>query len=103
MIKMKYNDHDCILNFIEYADGHQGLELIDEESEFQEPYLTCSSNFEELKDDEIAIKNWSEGEGMYQFLLEKGVITKNHRVLFSGHVIVPVCKITDEWKKKLKN
>lgn len=102
MIKVKYNNHDCLLTLIEYADGHQGLKLIDAESEFQEPYLICSTNFEELEDDEVAIKNWSENEGMYQYLLEKNIITKNHRTIFSGFVIAPVCKITDEAMKKLK-
>lgn len=49
---------------------------------------------------EVAIKNYSENEGLYESLLDAGVIEKAHREIPCGWISAPVAFLTPEWRKE---
>ena len=60
-----------------------------------EPVLIATVNIptEELKDDEVIIKNYSENEGVLDVLVRAGVVSEPIRTIETGHVTVPVVKL----------
>lgn len=54
---------------------------------------------EVLSDDEIAIKDYSENEGMYDWLLENGFVESASYTIGSAYVYIPVCRITDKMRE----
>jgi hypothetical protein len=74
------------------------LHEVDELTGDEYPVLTATVNVDGLKDGEIAIKNYSENIGVYDWLLQRNIITPAHREICLGYVTVPVCylnKIAD--------
>lgn len=61
-----------------------------------EKVAPCTINLEsyECADDEVAIKNYSECEGMLDCLHEAALIHQPHNFVNSGWVEVPICKLT---------
>lgn len=58
------------------------------------PYSTATTLIEsELHPGEVAIKDWSENEGMLNFLVENSFVEKPHRFVEQGYVKVPICKL----------
>lgn len=47
---------------------------------------------------EIAIKDYSEGEGNLAELIRLGVVSPPHRYEQSGYVRVPICHLQPEWR-----
>jgi hypothetical protein len=78
----------CEVQVEKYQSGYKALRLVDQED-------GQSVDLDELDSDEIAIKDYSENEGIYNALLNAGVITPKHRELSTGYVTVPVCKLTE--------
>ncbi len=66
-----------------------------------EMYAICNINPEsyKLKTFEFAIKNYSENEGMLDWLISNGYIEKPHSSFPSGYVNIPVCYAADKLKK----
>lgn len=65
------------------------------DAETGEPTATATLNFdgyETLAPDEVAIKHYSENEGMLDVLLAAGIVAPPHRVIPTGFVAVPVCR-----------
>ena len=81
----------CEVMIQKYGTGNPAVRLLDIEDGM--PIATASVNIDGLDLDEVAIKNYSENEGMYDALLKAGVITPKHRNLSTGYVTVPVCKL----------
>jgi hypothetical protein len=74
-----------------YHSGNVCLNLIDAKDHF--PYMCATVNVEGLSEDEVAIKNYSENEGILDTLVTEGVIKPPHRHIKSGFVIIPICKL----------
>ena len=75
-----------------YNDGKIRIQLYD--SKDGTPYATATASIkEELEPGEVAIKNWSENEGMLDFLVEHKFIEKPHRFVEQGFVRIPICKL----------
>jgi hypothetical protein len=74
-----------------YANGGTpSMQLMDANDHF--PFMTCTVNMPGLEMDELAIKNYSENEGLLEFLVEEGVLEEPHRYVESGFVMIPVCR-----------
>lgn len=58
-----------------------------------EPWTTATVNIEGLQGDEVAIKNYSENEGLLDTLMELGVIEPPHRRVPSGFVMIDICNM----------
>ena len=74
-----------------YNTGTPALELIDTEDGF--PFAKCTVNVPDLAKDEVGVKDYSENEGMLDFLIDNLIIEKPHRYENSGFVKIPICKI----------
>ena|ERR1700748_245893 len=76
-----------------YQGGNVALKLIGLDLPIYDNLVAVASvNLPGLLKDEIAIKDWSENEGMYEALLNAEVITPAHRYEKSGYIeSIPVC------------
>jgi hypothetical protein len=92
---MKYNLNgeifDVTLERCNYLNNTLALELV--ETKTGEPFMMCTVNIPNLSDGEVAIKNYSENEGVLDFLIKEGIIEPPHRFDSSGYVSLPVCKV----------
>jgi hypothetical protein len=48
-----------------------------------------------LSKEEVGVKDYSENEGMLDFLIGNGIVEKPHRYENSGFVKIPICKIVE--------
>lgn len=75
-----------------YKDGGIRIQLYD--SNDGTPYATATSRIEEkLEQGEVAIKDWSENEGILEFLVQNKIVKEPHRFVESGYVKVPICEL----------
>jgi hypothetical protein len=63
-----------------------------------EPYAVLTVNMPDvlLADNEVLIKDYSENEGMYDFLIKNNIVTPTPNGVQSGHVWLPVAIVNDE-------
>lgn len=83
----------------EYTNGGTAL-LICEDDEVYTPYTDGSKWIVGLLPDEIAIKNYSENEGLLEQLIEQKIVTHPHRFIGSRFVNMPICKLGSAWKEE---
>lgn len=83
----------CEVMIQKYGTGNPAVRLLDVEDGM--PVAVATLNVNGLELDEVAIKNYSENKGMYETLLENGIIFPKHREISTGHVTVPVCRLTE--------
>lgn len=93
MTTVKFLDWDCTVAFAKYGNGRFAIQLFDAET--HEPIATASVNlpFEPLASDEIAIKDYSENEGILDALVKAGVVSTPLRFVESGWVSIPICHL----------
>lgn len=92
--KVKYKDWNCNLHKSYYEHGKRvALCLIDAVD--GEPVSTCTVNLpdEPLGDGEVFIKDYSENEGMVEFLVKEGIVELTGREIRSGYASIPICKL----------
>lgn len=90
-MKIKFRQWNCNLVKLQYHTGNTALRLVEDKEPF-EPIATATVNLESLAPDEIAIKDYSENEGIYDAMLANDVITPAHRYESSGWIEgIPVC------------
>jgi hypothetical protein len=91
------NFHKFVPKFGKYSNGRIALEylIIDEDMQMLVPACTATINLPhiELADDEVIVKNYSEGEGLYESMLLANHIGPAIRYVQTGFVEVPVCKL----------
>lgn len=70
-------------------------------AEAGEVYAICNINpwYEKLNDYEFVIKDYSENEGIFNWLIENDFIQKPHRFIQSGYTINSVCYASDSLKQ----
>jgi hypothetical protein len=90
-----FGGYICDIQVERYATRNQAVRLLDVEDGM--PVAVATLNVDGLDLDEVAIKNYSENEGMYETLLENGIIHPKHRELSTGYVTVPVCRLTEDY------
>ena len=85
--------YELSLTFAKYANGQTAIKLWDLTDGF--PYATASVCVEDhlLKEDEVAIKDYSENEGLLEALIEAEVVEHPHAFIQSSHVKIPICKL----------
>lgn len=92
-LKTPYDEYDVIIQRKRYSNGRLALEIIDVEDGC--PVMVATVNIPEanLKPDEVIIKNYSENEGVLEFLIENGIVSEPVRHIPSGWVTFPIVKI----------
>jgi hypothetical protein len=88
-----FGGYICDVIIQRYGTSNPAIRLLDVEDGMPVAVATLNANGLEL--DEVAIKDYSENKGMYETLLENGIIHPKHREISTGHVTVPVCKLTE--------
>ena len=99
--KVIYKGWNCNLNKSYYfarpvlAEESGRVALTLEDADDGEPISTCTVNLpdEPLGEGEVFIKDYSENEGMVEFLVKEGVVERTGREVQSGYISVPVCKL----------
>lgn len=87
-----YGEYNIDIKMSKYKNGQNRMDFIDSEDGF--PVLVASVAVEQnLEQDEIAIKNYSENEGVLDFLINEGIVTSFCRNISSGFVKIPVYKL----------
>jgi len=84
----------CEVYFSKYQNNDRvAIQLVDKET--GEPYATASVNLpnQDLEPDEVAIKDYSEGEGMLNDLVEAGIVEDTGKAVGSGYVMIPIARL----------
>jgi hypothetical protein len=88
---------ELIVSIGEYADnGRPAIELFDviEGS----PYAVASVNLPHihLEENEVLIKDYSENEGVMNFLLKNNIVTNTGKIVCHGYVVLNVCLLNPQ-------
>jgi hypothetical protein len=80
------------VEFLKYQNGQIRIQLYDTADGF--PYATATVATEKhlLKEDEVAIKDYSENEGILNTLIKHEIVENPHAFIQSGFVKIPICK-----------
>ena len=94
MKAMRYKDWDCNVQVTRYTNGQAALVLVgSEHGELIAKASTCCNI--EFKEDETAIKVWTENEGMLEALVSAGVVEDTGARVECGWSQAPIVKILD--------
>jgi hypothetical protein len=55
--------------------------------------MSVTVNLNGLDENEVAIKNYSENEGILDVLVAEGIVKSPHRYVNSGFVKIPICEL----------
>tara|TARA_R110000824_G_scaffold190939_2_gene372496 strand:+ start:308 stop:616 length:309 start_codon:yes stop_codon:yes gene_type:complete len=92
MKAMRYKDWDCNVQVTRYTNGQAALVLVGREGrELIAKASTCCNI--DLKEDETAIKVWTENEGMLEALVSAGVVEDTGARVECGWSEAPIVKI----------
>lgn len=76
---IKFKDYKCDIVIQTYANGGKRISL--REIDTGDPIVVATSWIEGLDKDEVAIKDYSENEGILDVLISHNVIHRPHRTL----------------------
>lgn len=79
-----------------YVNGRTAIQILDAID--GQPYATATVNIDHvlLADNEVLIKDYSENEGMLDFLIKNNIVTPTPNGVQSGFVWLPVAILNDE-------
>ena len=93
-LKTKYLDEDAEVEFATYPYGQRMAIRLN--SLIGEPLAVASVNIEgPIEPREIAIKDYSENEGMLAALIAAGIVEDTGVSVASGYVSIPIARLTD--------
>lgn len=82
-----------------YANGQTAIQLYDMEDGC--PYAVASVAIDtELSHNEVAIKDYSENEGILQTLIKNNIVETPHRFTSSGFVKIPICMLNKDLRRE---
>ena len=87
------------VNIRKYNNGRSAIELLEMDPAYgPTPYMTASVNIPNvlLQDNEVLIKDYSENEGITNFLAKHNIVTPTNNWVKSGYVDVQVCVLNPE-------
>lgn len=87
MKTIKFKNWNCILRFAYYGNGRTAIRLL--EATTKEPIAVATTNlfdYNDLQENEIIIKDWSENEGVQETLEKAGIISAVKRYVPTGYV-----------------
>lgn len=86
-----YKGENVYLRFARYELGRLAIELVGESGE---PYCRVTTNMPEvpLNHDEFLCKDWSENEGMAEWLVENKIAERTGRTVQAGYANAPVMR-----------
>lgn len=87
-----YGEYQVAVSFAKFTNGQTAISFIDVEDGMAFCKATVSIP-ETLSENEVAVKNWSENEGVLDTLVNNNIVKKPHRYVSSGHVSIPICEL----------
>ena len=93
-MQVKFKEWTCNVEFAFYGNGSPAIKLSDIND--GSPVAVASVNLEgiaKVKKGEIAIKDYSENEGMLKTMMDAGIVSKPLRYVPSGFVTILICKL----------
>ncbi len=87
--------HRVTITKAKYGNGRLALLL---NSADGSPFAKATVNLadeEKMEANEIAVKDYSENEGMLQFLMANGIVSAPHRYGESGWAKIPICRLVE--------
>lgn len=81
----------CWVDVGRYLFGGSRIELVDAED--GSPVATATSNLDGLTRGCVAIKDYSENEGMLKVLVDAGIVSEPIEFRKQGFVTFPICKL----------
>lgn len=99
-MKVKFKDWNCIIEWSLYLENDNiAITLLDEKTKELISMATTNTGYKNSESN-VQIKDWSENKGMWQALVNAGVIEdKVIRTIASGYVEVKVAKLTEAAQK----
>ena len=83
-----------------YTNGRTRIDLIEESEDGVYPYATCTVNMPNvlLQPDEVLIKDYSENQGILEFLTSNNIVEETENGINTQHTFIPVCRLLPESK-----
>jgi hypothetical protein len=103
MQKFIYKDWGVYLSWNRYTNKRLRLALLDVEDDCPVAIATVNIPEEDLAPNEIIVKNYSENEGMLQFLQKNGIVRGVKRHVSSGWVSCPVVELSETFFNSSKS
>jgi hypothetical protein len=98
------NTYDVSVKLSKYDNDRTAIQLTDVSDGM--PYATATVNMPNvlLEDNEVLVKDYSENEGMLEFLIRNNIVTPTMQGVHAGHVWFPVATVNDEsmWGRSTK-
>jgi len=90
--KLTWAGRKCTVAYPRYQNNRIAIELV---TARQESWAVASVNLpnERMEETEVAIKDYSDNEGMLDALIAAGVVQAPHRFADSGYVRIPICRL----------
>lgn len=89
-----YKGEEVTLEVGRYGNGQLGVQMLDNQGL---PYTTVTvAIMSPIDHTELAIKDYSENQGMLEWMMKEGIVSAPVRYYESGFVRIPICPITDE-------
>ena len=97
-IRFQFRGQEMHLHKGTYAEPRSAvaLQLYSPDPDMQNvptPYMTASVNVGNTDPTEVAIKDYSENEGILQAMVEAGIVSEPVRTVKSGFVDIPICRL----------
>jgi len=93
--KIKFKDWDCTLLYKRYGHNNQ-VAIILLDAETRETIAIATSCLDkEFEDNETAIKDYTENEGMLRTLIDAGIVTETGKTYNSGFADFPIVTVND--------
>lgn len=93
LTEVQFRDWRCRVEHRRYGNGRTALQLVDAEDGSPIAKATVNLPDVEMAPDEVAIKSYAENEGLLEVLTDAGIVEPTSRVVVSGYVTVPVCRL----------
>ena len=93
---IQFSSYICEIQVEKYMHGGTVIILVDADD--GSTVAVATVNIDGLGPNEVAIKDYSENDGMYQTLIDAKVIKPMHREVTQGFVTLPVCMLKKNYR-----
>lgn len=103
MKTIQFKEWECHLVYDKYRNQRRAIQLIDVHDRELVATATVNLPHEPLEDNEVAIKDYSENNGMIQVLQSEEIIGEVKRYVRQGFVMIPICELLMNKKDYVKS
>lgn len=97
---VEFQGKTLVVNKLEYPNKRIAIEFAYKNGR-EHTVATVNLPDEQIEDDEVILKNYSEGQGAMEALIESGVIEKPLRYA-QGNQMFPICKLNFTFPEYIK-